>query len=173
MIRELAELGVSTADRLIKRDALNRHYESLIASDGSDVTNDVSVLPNALVWIYDADQAVVIIAVQLQGKDTKYLAEVSVRPYTLDAGGRRAMCGQLAEEHDRCRTAAREAALALAIHVAERRLRAASDRPAEPRARNYTIAVLQECDASLLAAVRELVSGKSGSTKVRRGEKSC
>jgi hypothetical protein len=137
MIRELARLGLSAADRLILRDALNTHYESVIASDGSDVTNDVSVLPNALVWIYDLEQAVVVVAVQQQGTDTQYLAEVSIRPYTLDTAGRRIMCDPLPEDDDRCQTAVHEAALALAVHVAERRLGAASNRPAEPRALHY------------------------------------
>jgi hypothetical protein len=53
MIKELVQCGRSAADRLILRDALNSHYESLIASDGSDVTDDVSDRPNALVWIYN------------------------------------------------------------------------------------------------------------------------
>ena len=131
MIKDLVQYGRSAADRLILRDALNSHFVSLIASDGSDVTNDVSVLPNALVWIYDLEQAVVVVAVQRQGTDTKYLAEVSIRPYTLDAAGRRIMCDPLPENDNRCQAAAYEAALALAVHVAERRLGAASDRPAE------------------------------------------
>ena len=100
MIKELVKCGRFTADRLILRDALNSHYESLIASDGSDVTDDVSVLPNALVWIYDLEQAVVVVAVQRQGTDTKYLAEASIRPYTRDAAGRRIMCDPLPEDHD-------------------------------------------------------------------------
>jgi hypothetical protein len=46
----------------------------------------------------------VVVAIQRQGTDTEYLADVSIRPYTLDAAGRRIMCGQLPEEHDRCQT---------------------------------------------------------------------
>ena len=75
------------------------------------------------------------------------------------------MCGQLPEEHDRCQTAASEAALALAVHVAERRLGAASDRPAEPRAFDYTKGIPQQADLSLIVAVRERVSGKRGGTE--------
>jgi hypothetical protein len=69
------------------------------------------------------------------------------------------MCGQLPEEHDRCQTAASEAALALAVHVAERRLGAALDRPAEPRTFDYTKGIPQQADLSLIVAVRERVSG--------------
>ena len=142
MIKDLVQYGCSAADRLILRDALNSHYESLIARDGSDVTADVSVLPKALVWIYDLEQTVVVVAVQRQGMDTKYIAEVSIRPYTLDAAGRRIMCDPLPEEHDRCKTAAYEAALALAVHVAQRRLGATSDRRTTPMAsRNRAISV--------------------------------
>ena len=169
MIKDLVQCGRSAADRLILRDALSSHYVSLIASDGSDVTNDVSVLPNALVWIYDLEQAVVVVAVQRQGTDTKYLAEVSIRPYTLDAAGRRIMCDPLPEDDDRCQTAAHEAALALVVHVAERRLGAASDRPAEPRTFDYTKGIPQQGDLSLLTAVRERVTGKREATKSRRG----
>jgi hypothetical protein len=169
VIKDLIEYGCSVADRLILRDALNTHYESLIASDGSNVTNDVSVLPGALVWIYDLEQAVVVVAVQRQATDTEYLAEASIRPYTLDAAGRQIMCGQLPEEHDRCQTAASEAALALAVHVAERRLGAASDRPAESRALHYTKGIPQQGDISLLVAVRERVSGTRGAKESRRG----
>jgi hypothetical protein len=165
MIKELARLGLSAADRLILRDALNTHYESVIASNGSDVTNDVSVLPNALVWIYDLEQAVVVVAVRRQAMDTEYLAEVSIRPYTLDAAGRRIMCDPLPEDDNRCQAAAHEAALALAVHVAERRLGAASDRPAEPRTFDYTKGIPQQGDLSLLTAVRERVSGKREATE--------
>lgn len=96
MIKDLVQYGRSAADRLILLDALNsQHYELLIALDGSDVTNDVSVLPNAPVWIYDLEQAVVVVAVQQEGMDTKYVAEVAIGLYTRDAAGRRIMCGQL------------------------------------------------------------------------------
>lgn len=162
MIKELVKCGRFTADRLILRDALNSHYEALIASDGSDVTDDVSVLPNALVWIYDLEQAVVVVAVQRQGTDAKYLAEASIRPYARDAAGRRIMCDPLPEEHDRCQTAAHEAALALAVHVAERRLGAASDRPAEPCALDYAKGIPQLGDPSLIATVRGWVRGNCG-----------
>ena len=159
MIKELVKFGRSAADRLILLDALNSHYESLIASDGSDVTDDVSVLPNALVWIYDLEQAVVVVAVQRQGTDTEYLTEVMIRPYTRDAAGRRIMCDPLPEKHDQCQTAAHEAALALAVHVAERRLGAASDRPAEPCACDYAKGIPQRGDPNLIATVRGWVSG--------------
>ena len=69
--------------------------------DRSDATNDVSVLPNALVWIYALEQTVVVVAVQRLGTDAEYLAKVSTWPF------------------------------ALAVHVAERRLGVASDRPTE------------------------------------------
>jgi hypothetical protein len=168
MIKDLVLYGRSAADRLILRDALNSHYESLIALNGSDVTNDVSVLPNALVWIYDLEQAVVVVAVQRQGTDTEYLAEVSIRPYTIDAAGRQIMCGPLPEGHDRCQTAASEAALALAVHVAQRRLGAASDRPAKSRELHYTKCIPQQGDLSLLVAVRERVRATGGGTEFRR-----
>ena len=158
MIKELVQCGRSAADRLILRDALNSHYELLIASDGSDVTDNISVLPEALVWIYDLEQAVVVVAVQRQGTDTEYLAAVLIRPYTRDAAGRRIMCDPLPEEHDRCQTAAHEAALALAVHVAERGLRAASDRPAESPTLHYTKGIPQFGDPGLLVAVRERAS---------------
>ena len=169
MIKDLVQYGRSAADHLILRDALNSHYKSLIAPDGSDVTADVSVLPKALVWIYDLEQTVVVVAVQRQGTDTKYIAEVSIRPYTLDAAGRRIMCDPLPEEHDRCQTAAYEAALGLAVHVAQRRLGAASDRPAEPRALHYTKGIPQRGDLSLLVAVRDRVRGKREATGSRQG----
>jgi hypothetical protein len=168
MIKDLVRSGRSTADRLILLDVLNsQHYESLIALDGSDVTNDVSVLPNALVWIYDLEQAVVVVAVQQEGTDIKYVAEVSIRPYTRDAAGRRIMCGQLPEEHDRCQTAASEAALALAVHVAERRLGGASHRPTESQALHYTQGIPQQADLSLIVAVRERVRATGGATSCR------
>jgi hypothetical protein len=168
MVKELVQYGRSVADRLIQRDALNSHYESLIASDGSDVTDNVCVLPNALVWIYDLEQAVVVVAVQWQGTDTGYLAEVLIRPYTRDAAGGRFMCDPLPEEHDRCQAAAHEAALALAVHVAERRLGAASDRPAESPTLHYTKGIPQFGDLSLLVAVRERVSKNRRAMESRR-----
>ena len=163
MIKELVKCGRFTADRLILRDALNSHYKLLIASDGSDVTDDVSVLPNALVWIYDLEQAVVVVAVQRQGTDSEYLAEASIRPYTRDASGRQIMCDALHQDHDRCQTAAHEAALALAVHVAERRLGAASDRPAEPCAIDHAKGFPQLGDFSLIATVRGWVRGRRSS----------
>src|SRR4051812_10590609 len=109
MIEDLVQYGRSTADRLVLLDTLDSHYESLIAADGSDVTNDIGILPKALVWIYDLEQAVVVVAVQRQDADIKYLAEVLIRPYTRDGAGRRVMCDPLPEDHDRCQTAASEA----------------------------------------------------------------
>jgi hypothetical protein len=167
MIKDLVQYGRSAADRLILRDSLN-YYESLIASDGSDVTGDVGVLPEALVWIYDLEQAAVVVAVQRQGTDTKYLAEVSIRPYIIDGAGKRIMCDPLPEDHDLCQTAASEAALALAVHVAQRRLGAAWDRPAEPRTFDYIKGIPQQGDLSLLTAVRERVSGNRRATEPRR-----
>jgi len=169
VIKDLGQYGSSAADRLILRDALSSHYELLIASDGRHVTDDVNVLPEALVWIYDLEQAVVVVAVQRQGMDTKYIAEVSIRPYTLDAAGRRIMYDPLPEEHDRCKTAAYEAALALAVHVAQRRLGAASYRPVESRALHYTRDIPQQGDLSLLVAVRERIMTTREATESRRG----
>ena len=78
------------------------------------------------------------------------------------------MCGQLPEEHDRCQTAASEATLALAVHVAERRLGGASDRPTESQALHYTKGIPQQADLSLIVAVRERVRATGGATEARR-----
>ena len=44
MIEDLAQAGRATADRLVLADALVCDYVKLIASDGADVTRDLTVI---------------------------------------------------------------------------------------------------------------------------------
>lgn len=122
MIEDLAQAGRATADRLVLADALVCDYVKLIASDGADVTRDLTVIPTAMIWVCDRERAVVVVAVERQDSDTNYLADVSIRPYARDSCDRRIITGALPETHERCQMATRAAALALAVHRAERRL---------------------------------------------------
>ena len=88
MIEHLVQSGRLIADHLLLLDALDSHYEILVASDGSDIIEDPSVLPAGMIWIHDRDRAVVVIAVQRREVADKYVAAILIRPYTRDVVGR-------------------------------------------------------------------------------------
>jgi hypothetical protein len=81
------------------------------------------VTPSAMIWIHDRDQAAIVVIVQRQNTDAEYLTQVLIRPYIRDAGGRPILCERFPKNHRRCQVAAKEAAFALCIHMAERRCR--------------------------------------------------
>jgi hypothetical protein len=169
MINRFAEVGCSIADRLILLDALNSHYEILFASDGSDVSEVPSVIPSAMIWIHDRDRAVVVIAIQQLDEAAKYDTLVLIRPYTRHADGSRVLCDPLPEDHPRCSTAAKEAAMALSIHVEERRLGGASAEPKEARTVDYSEVMPQRGDIRLFLEVRDHVSGIQNKAEFHQG----
>ena len=63
------------------------------------------------------------------GHGHRILGGGSIRPYTRDAAGKRIMCDQLPEDHDRCSDGCLGGCAGTAVHVAERRLGEASHRP--------------------------------------------